>query len=457
MPSTLPIDATTVDRRPASRGSHPVPTLRILYTGKYERTDEVYMLPEGATAIGRRPQAVESIALTEDPVLSRTHATVTCSGQDLMLTDENSRNGTLLNGERITGAVKLTDNDVIRLGDTLLLLRLEAAGEQSAPERGLLGLSPAVRRLRHTVSQVGPTAAGVVLLGESGTGKGVTARAIHSASGRDGPFVAVNCTTIPENLAESELFGHKAGAFTESKKDQVGYFRAAQGGTLFLDEVGDLPETLQRKLLHAIEERAVVPVGSTKPIPCDTRIITATSVDLEEAVRLGRFRGDLLARLGERVVDLPPLRDRREDILPLLRKFLGSTQGMGPELAWGLVLHPWPFNLHELQKIAMELGVKGGTTQVLELALVERRLRAFGGTAMQRVGSDLTVEGGTNPVGYVNPVRPARPGPPTRQELEFALREHDGVVAEAAQAMGRPRKQIYRWLTKYEMDPGAFR
>ena len=353
--------------------------------------------------------------------------------------------------------MKLTDNDVIRLGDTLLLLRLESAGEQGAPKRGLLGLSPAVRRLRHTVSQVGPTAAGVVLLGESGTGKAVTARAIHSASGRDGPFVAVNCTTIPENLAESELFGHKAGAFAEAKTDQAGYFRAAQGGTLFLDEVCDLPATLQPKLLHAIEERAVVPVGSTKPIPCDTRIITATSVDLEEAVRLGRFRGDLLARLGERVMDLPPLRDRREDILPLLRKFLGSTQVIGPELAWGLVLHPWPFNLRELQKIAMELGVKGGTTQVLELALVERRLRAFGGTAMQRVGSDSTVEGGTNPVGYVNPVRPARPGPPTRQELEFALREHDGVVAEAAQAMGRPRKQIYRWLTKYEMDPDVFR
>jgi DNA-binding NtrC family response regulator len=374
-----------------------------------------------------------------------------------MLADENSRNGTFLNGERITGTVKLTDNDVIRLGDTLLLLRLESAGEQGAPERGLLGLSPAVRRLRHTVSQVGPTAAGVVLLGESGTGKGVTARAIHSASGRDGPFVAVNCTAIPENLAESELFGHKAGAFTEARKDQAGYFCAAQGGTLFLDEVCDLPATLQPKLLQAIEARAVVPVGSTKPIPCDIRIITATSVDLEEAVRLGRFRGDLLARLGERVMDLPPLRDRREDILPLLRKFLGSTQEIGPELAWRLVLHPWPFNLRELQKVAMELGVKGGTTQVLELALVERRLRAFGGTAMQRVGSDSTVESGTNPVGYVNPVRPARSGPPTRQELEFALREHDGVVAEVARAMGRPGKQIYRWLTKYEMDPGAFR
>jgi len=455
--STPPTDATTVDRRPASRRARPVPTLRVLYTGGSERIDEVYLLPEGETAVGRRPQAMESIRLTEDPVLSRTHATFGRRGASLTVRDEGSRNGTFVNGTRIDGAVDIADNDVVRVGDTILLLRLETPGDETAPERGLFGLSPAVRRLRETVAQVGPTPAGVVLLGESGTGKGVAARAIHGASGRDGPFVAVNCAAIPEALAESELFGHKAGAFTGAKKDQQGYFRAAAGGTLFLDEVGDLPPALQPKLLHAIEERAVVPVGTTKPVPCDIRIITATSVDLEEAVRLGRFRGDLFARLAEIVLDLPPLRDRREDILPLLRRFLGGITPLDPELASGLLLHPWPFNVRELQKVAMELGVKGAGRDVLDLALVERRLRAFGGTAMKRVGSDTTVEGGTNPVGYVEPMRPVRSGPPTKAELEFELREHDGVVSEVARSMGRSRKQVYRWLHKYELDPEAFR
>ncbi len=457
MTSSPPIDATTVERRPASRAARPVPTLRVLFTGGSERIDEVYLLPEGATAIGRRPQAVESIRLTEDPVLSRTHATIHRRGASLSVTDEGSRNGSFVNGIRITGTEELGDNDLLRLGDTLLLLRLETPGDEGAPERGLFGLSPAVRRLRETVARVGPSSAGVVLLGESGTGKGVAARAIHAASRRAGPFVAVNCAAIPEALAESELFGHKAGAFTGAKKDQAGYFRAADGGTLFLDEVGDLPPALQPKLLHAIEERAIVPVGTTKPVPCDIRIVTATSVDLEEAVRLGRFRGDLFARLAEFVLDLPPLRDRREDILPLLRRFLGGATPLDPELASGLLMHPWPFNVRELQKVAMELGVRGAGRDVLDLALVERRLRAFGGTAMKRVGSDSTVEGGTNPVGYVEPMRPLRSGPPSKQELEFALREHDGVVSEVARAMGRSRKQVYRWLTKYELDPADFR
>ena len=457
MTGAPPNDATTMERRPADRRTRPVPTLRVLYTGTTERTADVYILPEGSTALGRRPAGSESIELREDPVLSRTHAILRRRGALLTLQDEQSRNGTFLNGARVTDPVEVFDNDVIRLGDTLLLFRHESAADGSAPERGLLGFSPGVRRLRTAIAHAGPSPAGVVLLGESGTGKGVAARALHDASGRSGPFVAVNCAAIPEALAESELFGHRAGAFTGAKKDHEGYFRAADRGTLFLDEVGDLPPALQPKLLHAIEERAVVPVGATKAVPCDIRIITATSVDLEEAVRLGRFRGDLFARLAELVLDLPPLRERREDILPLLRGFLKSAQGLGPDLASGLVLHPWPFNVRELQKVAIELGVKGADREILELSLVERRLRAFGGTAMRRVSSDTTVEGGTNPVGYVEPVRPNRAGPPTRAELEFALRENDGVVTDVARAMGRSRKQVYRWLTKYELDPETFR
>jgi DNA-binding NtrC family response regulator len=428
-----------------------------LFTGGEERTEDVFLLPEGPISLGRRPPAPGSILLTEDPVLSRTHATLVRRGSIITVEDEDSRNGTFLNGDRVADPVEVHDNDVIRLGGTLLLFRHERAGDEAAPEHGLHGFSPAIRRLRSFIARVAPTPAGVVLLGESGTGKGVAAKALHAASGRAGPFVAVNCAAIPEALAESEFFGHKAGAFTGAKNAQVGYFQAAEGGTLFLDEVGDLPLSLQPKLLHAIEERAVVPVGSTKPIPCDIRIVTATSVDLEEAVRRGRFRGDLFARLAELVVDLPPLRERREDILPLLRRFLGTNAGLEPELADALVMHPWPFNVRELQKVAVELAVKGGGKGTLHLNLVERRLRAFGGTAMRRVASDSTIRDGTNPVGYIEAGRPLRAGPPSREELEFALREHDGVVAEVARAMRRSRKQVYWWLKKHDLDPKAFR
>jgi DNA-binding NtrC family response regulator len=206
----------------------------------------------------------------------------------------------------------------------------------------------------------------VVLLGESGTGKGQSARALHRMSGRRGPFIAVNCAAIPEALAESMLFGHKMGAFTGATRDEPGWFRAAHRGTLFIDEIGDMPAALQPKLLHAIEDGAVTPVGSTRPEAINVRIVAATSADLQEAVSEKRFRGDLYARLAEIVVGVPSLRERCEDVLPLLGHFLGEdAPPVSADLAERLLGYRWPFNIRELKNVATELKIRGAGQDLL--------------------------------------------------------------------------------------------
>ena len=353
-----------------------VPTLRLLFS----KEDGVVQAAARPLALGTlrigRGVPVDEVCLAQDSQASREHAAIVVgAGQPPRLRDLGSSNGTFVNGVRLSAALRpgevvLRDGDVLRVGGTLFLFREEPAALWSAPDtpsRTLLGQSPAMRRLRRELAVVAPSLATVLLLGESGTGKEVTARALHELSGVKGPLVAVNCAAIPESLAESQLFGHVAGAFTGAK-EQPGCFRAAHGGTLFLDEVGELPLTLQPKLLRALEEGAVTPVGSVVPLPCRPRLIAATNRDLETAVSDGKVRGDLFARLAEIVLRLPPLRERREDILLILREALGpSTPPLTPRLAEALLLHPWPFNVRELHNV-IEYAFVIGEGPVLEVA-----------------------------------------------------------------------------------------
>jgi PAS domain S-box-containing protein len=238
------------------------------------------------------------------------------------------------------------------------LLKKKLDGRYSLED--IHGRSPALARILEILPQIAASGASVLLSGESGTGKELFARALHSLSPRaKGPFVAVNCGALPENLLESELFGYKAGAFTDAKKDKPGRFQAAHGGTLFLDEIGDLPLGLQVKLLRALQERAVEPLGATKSVPVDVRIIAASNRDLEDMVGRGRFRQDLFYRLNVARLVLPPLRERREDI-PLLAELFVSRQnllqgkdvdGVDPEVLRILMSHPFPGNVRELQNI----------------------------------------------------------------------------------------------------------
>ena len=436
-------DAKNRQRRPAG------PTLRMLFNSGGIVRNANWPLERGETVVGRQPSGPQHITLLGDPHLSRSHAVIERRGQRVLIRDIESRNGTVVNGKMVEEA-ELQDGDVIRLSDTLLMVRLGGEEEQDADIPTLTGISPKVGHLRHFVSLIGPTEATAVLIGETGTGKGLAARAIHATSSRrNGPFVSVNCAAIPEALAESALFGHRAGAFTGAKRDAEGYFRAAHGGTLFLDEIGDLPEAVQPKLLHAIEERAAVPVGTTSPVPCDIRIIAATTVNLSLAVEEGRFRPDLYARLADLVFQLPRLRDRREDVLPILGEFLQpGLPPIQPGLAEALLLYHWPYNVRELKTLATELAVRGQGRPSLGTELIAHRLVPLTAEVTQ---GDLIVPGPADRTAQ------ASKSPPTREELVEVLSAQRGVVSEVARVMGRSRKQVYRWLERHELDPEDYR
>ncbi len=236
-----------------------------------------------------------------------------------------------------------------------------AASASNEPLRyrfeNFIATSPAMNEVCETIAKVAPTAATVLINGESGTGKEVVARAIHKSSTRaNRPWVAVNCAAIPENLLESEMFGHVKGSFTGAVSDKEGLFEAANGGTLFLDEISSMPLILQGKFLRALQEREIRRVGDTKSIPIDVRIIAASNSNLEEAVVKGTFRSDLFYRLAVIMIDIPPLRERREDILPLARHFITEEVGktrqpptISDAAAQLLMAYDWPGNVRELE------------------------------------------------------------------------------------------------------------
>jgi sigma-54-specific transcriptional regulator len=225
--------------------------------------------------------------------------------------------------------------------------------------KALVSCDPQSQAVQRQLERLAPTAASVLIVGETGTGKELAARYIHENSCRQGPFVAINCGAFSEHLVEAELFGHEAGAFTGAQQARAGWFEAANGGTLFLDEIGDMPLYLQVKLLRVLQEKQVVRLGSRKPVSVDVRLIAATNVELESAVEARQFRRDLYYRLNVASVRLPPLRERRGDILPLARHFLeGYRRQSGFEqvgLSAGaeavLLAHDWPGNIRELENV----------------------------------------------------------------------------------------------------------
>ena len=255
------------------------------------------------------------------------------------------------------------------------VLRLRARVEREERVGDLLGASEAMQEVFRTIRRVADSKATVLIRGESGTGKELAARAIHALGPRQaGPFVAVNCAGIPETLIESELFGHEQGAFTDARERRIGKFEAASGGTLFLDEVGELAPSVQAKLLRALQERRIDRVGGSEPIEVDVRVLAATNRDLEREVGEGRFRADLFYRLNVVPLELPPLRDRRDDVRRLAAHFLERARaeaGRGPARIGraamaALERFPWPGNVRELQN-AIERAVALAEGEVLEL------------------------------------------------------------------------------------------
>src|SRR6266540_338197 len=252
------------------------------------------------------------------------------------------------------------------------LPRHHGAGDDS---NGILAESAAMRNVLSLIDRAALRDTPILLIGESGTGKELLARALHKKSPRaSGPFVAVNCSAIPETLLESELFGHRRGAFTDARDDQRGLFQSAQRGTIFLDEIGDMAPSLQGKLLRVLQEKEVHPLGAPAPVRTDVRIITATHRDLTALVAEGRFREDLLYRINVIEVRVPPLRERSEDVEPLIRHLLdkhGAKLGkcdcsVAPDALAVMRRHPWPGNVRELENV-IERALVLGTGSVITL------------------------------------------------------------------------------------------
>lgn len=265
-------------------------------------------------------------------------------------------------------------------GNRLLAFSDPSAHALTIRARAFLFVDPASQKLLREIERIGPSGATILIQGETGTGKELVARQIHELSGRKGPFVAVNCGAIPENLVESELFGHEPGAFTGATERRQGWFEAANGGTLFLDEIGDLPQSAQVKLLRVLQEHEVVRLGARRGTPLDVRLVSATNIDLSRAVAAGRFRVDLFYRINVASLLLPPLRDRPEDIIPLARHFLklyASRLGVavpefGPGTTKALKGYSWPGNIRELENVvhyAMLVG-RDGVVQTGDLRFV---------------------------------------------------------------------------------------
>ena len=307
----------------------------------------------------------------------------------------------------------------------------------------LIGSSAGMREVQKTIGLLADSDATVLLLGETGTGKEVVARAIHRHGRRaKAPFVAVNCAAIPTELLESLLFGHVRGAFTGAVADRAGSFREAQGGTLFLDEIGDMGLAMQAKLLRALQERAVTPVGG-KPAPVDVRVIAATHRDLRQAVEDGRFREDLYYRLGVVPVALPPLRERLADILPLAEHFLAQAargtvpKRLGSDAAVRLLGHPWPGNVRELRNVMERV-----TTLVRRPVIVAGDLD-FLNTAGAGMAKPVDWLAGTLPEAVA------------RLEIEMirrALEASAGNRAQAALRLGIRRQLLYQKLARYGLD-----
>jgi two-component system response regulator GlrR len=291
---------------------------------------------------------------------------------------------------------------------------------------------------------VAPTETRILITGESGTGKELMARAIHRASQRaDGPFVAINCSAMSEDLLESELFGHEKGAFTGAHRSHEGLFQAADGGTLLLDELGDMPPALQVKLLRVLQEGQVRPVGSTQAIRVDTRVISSTHRDLHELIASGRFREDLFYRLNVVNIHLPPLRERREDVPLLIEHFLdqiADSTGQerkvyAPEAVELMVAHEWPGNVRQLYNVVSQ-NVALCATRVISVELVRNAI----GDNAQALPSFTEARDEF-----------------TRNYLSRLLQITGGNVSAAARLAKRNRTDFYKLLSRHSLVPERFK
>jgi len=380
--------------------------------------------------IGSAPDAD---LVVDDPLVSRRHCEISVADDHYVVRDLESTNGTYLENVRITEA-PLAPGATLRVGDTTLLfeprqkwMRLDRTESSSFGQ--MAGSSAAIREVFTLLGRIAPTRLSTVLIGETGTGKELAARALHEASDRrTGPFVVVDCGAVSETLFQSELFGHEKGAFTGADRARAGAFELASGGTVFLDEIGELPLELQPRLLRALERREVRRLGAAQPTEVDVRIVCATHKPLRELTESGSFRRDLYYRLAEVLVELPPLRERPEDVPLIARQIVERErpdQGftLEPGAIEALKAHDWPGNVRELRN------------------LVRRALELCNGTAIS--ASDLGLRS-ARPVASVES--------PPRASVERALTELPLEQARAQWNQDFEREYVQELLERHGWD-----
>ena len=404
------------------------------------------VLNKPSTKLGKREG---NDFLLSDKTVSRNHLEIEYTSDSFLLRDLNSTNGTYLNGNRVKEAY-LAPGDVIKLGNTSIefqafseTVKIEPSSQESFG--GMVGKSRKMQDIFSTVDSIAGTTSTVLILGESGTGKELVARALHAASQRRSrPFVEVNCAAIPEELIESELFGHVRGSFTGASADKVGKFQKADSGTLFLDEIGDMSLKTQSKVLRVLEEQSFEPVGSNLAATVDVRVIAATNKKLEDEIARGVFREDLFYRLNVIPFYVPALRERTEDLPILARYFLAEfcgAYGRKPkelgEAALGVfVRYPWPGNVRELRNLIERLVIVCPHERIEPHHLPPELFRGAARSPQQ-------------PYATLHEARAA-------YEREFILRkleENQWNMTHTATALGLERSHLYRKMKALGIPP----
>ena len=338
-------------------------------------------------------------------------------------------------------------------------IRLHNAFHEKETFHNIVGSSPAMLKMFEVIRMVARTDMTVLVTGESGTGKELTCRAIHAQSERKkGPFITVNCPTVPEQILESELFGYKKGAFTQATADRQGLFQAASGGTLFLDEIGEISPAIQSKLLRVIQEKEIKPLGGTTSIPVDVRIIAATNKNLAKAIEEGEFRQDLYYRLNVISLELPPLRERREDIPALVNLFVHKHAGaMGRDplpvsdgLMALLMELPLIGNVRELESLVMKglLFAKGEMMEPEDL----KEVLSTQPTSVEKGGADTDLTELSYKEAKEHCLKEFNDG-----YLGAILKKSQGNVARAARHCGMERQALQQVMKRYDINPGPYR
>jgi DNA-binding NtrC family response regulator len=391
----------------------------------------VATLERGRIGVGRDDPVC---AMLSDERLSRHHAEIVRGTGGWSVRDLDSRNGTFVDGAKVRGTAEASSSSVVRVGGTVALLSEDVRplmGARVVEEDGIVR-GPALAATMAAAGRAGAGAGVLLIRGESGVGKELVARAFHAAAPRPaGPFVAVNCATIPEGVAERLLFGAKKGAYSGATADGEGYVQAADGGVLFLDEIGELDLNVQAKLLRVIETREIMPLGSASARRVDVRFCYATHRDLRAEAGAGRFRADLYYRLSEAEVIVPSLRERREEIPWLIASFArrAGLERVHAKLVDQCLRLPWPGNVRELAREVRQAADRARGLGVDGLRLEHLRPSA---------GAPLAAPTG----------RTAPRAEPTREAIEEALARAHGNISAAARSLGLHRTQLRRAMEK---------